>query len=86
MENTPGTGVFLSPEELAHVLRDAADEIDNPRGHGPGSYEGSITWETPFPGTEQTQGKFEVIAVYRVGNDDGQGGMVFMRGDDGVAQ
>jgi hypothetical protein len=81
MENIEGTGKLMTPQHLAALLRDAANEIDDPRGHGPGSFEGSIAWESPDSLPEQDSDKFEVIAFYRVGNDMGQGGAVVIRGD-----
>lgn len=62
-------GAFISPNRLAYLLRLAADEID--RG---GSMEGSIAWETP----EKYPDIFEVVAAYRTGNDQGQGGFVLV--------
>lgn len=78
MENTLGTGKRLTADELASLLRDAAAEIS--KKPVPGSFEGSITWETPAEDFDQ---RFEVLAFYRVGNDMGQGGAVVVRGDLG---
>lgn len=73
MENVPGTGKRLTPQELAQHLRRAADEVERA-----GSIEGSIAWETPSENFDQ---RYEVLAFYRVGNDMGQGGAVMIRGD-----
>lgn len=74
MENFPGTGKRLNPEELASLLRQAANEVE-----AIGSFEGSIAWETP---TTDFDRRFEVIAFFRVGQQlGGQGGAVVVRGD-----
>lgn len=75
MENVEGKGLLLSPVALADVLRHAAAEVE--RG---ASWEGSITWETPEapdserPDRPEPDGRLEVLAFFRTGQDMGQGG------------
>lgn len=72
MKNVPHAGERKTPQELAALLRTAADEVEKTA-----SFEGSINWETP---DEDFDGRYEVLAFVRVGNDMGQGGAIVVQG------
>lgn len=59
-------------EQLLSILADisAAIQADD-------SFEGSLSYTVMAEGLER--GEFEVEAVYRIGNSEGQGGMVLIR-------
>jgi hypothetical protein len=83
MDNVPGTGRLITPTELAAILLRAAHEINDPRGMGPASDEGSIVWESRYPpdipGPEEHM--YEVLAFVRISNDRGQGGAIVINGN-----
>lgn len=66
-----------SLRELCDVLEDASERV----GIGD-SFEGTITWVMPTDEVELAGAEFGLVARYRVGNLDGQGGVrVFTAGD-----
>ena len=63
--------------ELVDVLHDAYDRV----AEGD-SWEGTITWTMPTDEPELEGADFGLMARYRIGNRDGQGGLrVFTKGD-----
>jgi hypothetical protein len=56
--------------DVVRVLLNAAVRVD-----AGDSFEGTITWEMPMDEPELDGADFGLIARYRVGNLDGQGGM-----------
>jgi hypothetical protein len=66
-------------DDVVGVLEDAAERV----GMGD-SFEGTITWEMPTGEPELEGADFGLIARYRIGNLQGQGGLrVFTKADDG---
>lgn len=59
-----------SKEELVEVLKDALLSV----GRGD-SFEGSITWSMPTDEPWLQDADFGLVARYRIGNLDGQGGL-----------
>lgn len=62
--------VLLEHSELVEILQDVLDRVKDGD-----SLEGNITWALPEDLAEECRGKFDVIAVYRISNTMGQGGM-----------